>query len=189
MAKRRKFEDVNEQPMLEGAEQEAAAPAARLTVPLTADGSIDLDRMRAGTREKLLKAVQGIQPQAAEDRAAAAQALSMVVPAVYALLGGLESLIAAKAAGLPGAEAAAIMRYTEAEVEVLRQPTAEVLAKHAGAIGEYQAEVTLALHLLAIHQHKINLLMERKRERERKADQPLADPVAALVAPAAETDV
>jgi|GEM_PF-5356382 len=189
MARRRKIEDVSEQPLPEGVEQEAAAPAARLTVPLTADGSIDLDRMRAGTREKLLKAVQRIQPQTAEDRAAAVQALSMVVPAVYAVLGGLEGLIAAKAAGLPAAEAAEIMRYTEAEVEVLRQPTAEVLAKHASAIGEYQAEVTLALHLLAIHQHKVNMLMERKREREKRADQPAAAPVAAPAAPVAEADV
>jgi len=177
MARKRKVEDV-EQPLIEGVEQEAAAPAARLTVPLTADGGIDLDRMRDGTRKKLLRAVQGIQPQAAEDRAAAAQALSMVVPAVYAVLGGLEGFIAAKAAGLPAAEAAEIMRYTEAEVEVLRQPTAEVLAKHAGAISGYQAEVTLALHLLAIHQHKINALMERKREREKRADQPVVVPAA-----------
>ena len=189
MARRRKVEDVSEQQMLEGVEHEAAAPAVRLTVPLTADGSIDLDRMRAGTREKLLKAVQGIQPRADEDRAAAAQALSMVVPAVYAVLGGLEGFIAAKAAGLPAAEAAEIMRYTEAEVEVLRQPTAEVMAKHAGAIGEYQAEVTLALHLLAIHQYKINALMERKRDREKRSDQPAAVPVSVPVAPAAETDV
>jgi len=189
MARRRKVEDAVEQPLAEGVEQEAAAPAARLTVPLTADGSIDLDRMRSGTREKLLKAVQSIQPQAAEDRAAAVQALSMVVPAVYAVLGGLEGFIAAKAAGLPAAEAAEIMRYTEAEVEVLRQPTAEVLAKHAGAISEYQAEVTLALHLLAIHQHKINALMERKREREKKADQPAAVPVAVPAESVAEADV
>jgi hypothetical protein len=189
MARKRKVEDVSEQPLLEGVEQEAAAPAARLTVPLAADGSIDLERMRAGTREKLLRAVQGIQPQIAEDQAEAVKALSAIVPAVYAALGGLERFIASKATGLSTAEVAQFFQYTDAKVELLREPTAKVLAKHAISLGKYQDEMTLALLYWAIKQDEIHALMEYKRRKDQRADQPAAVPVAAPVAPTAETDV
>ena len=150
----------------------------RISVPLTEDGKVDLASMRPTTQASLKAALAGVglssgtsDPGEAKERLETRKAnYEIVVGPIYAVLGALESLIAAQRLKLPYDEAHAILQYSEADVAILTDPTATVLAKRLPESFAWAEETALALILLSIHQEKMALLKDAS-ERAKTAAQ------------------
>lgn len=158
MARKRSFEEDNQK------------VGQKLIIPLKEDGTVDLERMRESTKQRLFQAVAGLEAQAEEDLAEQARALKAVVPAIYKVLGTIEGLVASWVTKVPREEAIRIFDYGPGEIQALSEPTANILAKHASNIAAYKDEISLALILTAIHQEKIAAIMELKKEYVQRPD-------------------
>lgn len=172
MARRRKIEEEVVQDAV------AESPSARkvIAIRLNEDGKVDLASMRTATREALRVALEGsdLTPDqdAANAHAASLEArkavYAQVVPALYAVFGAAESLIVAKKTELPYSEVREVMTYSDAEIGLLLDPTATVLAKRMPDGFGWTEEVTLVLILVSIHQQKVSMLQEVKARNEKR---------------------
>lgn len=135
-----------------------------IAVRLDSGGKIDSDHMRGETLKRLKEAVQKSDLIETQEEKSAVYA--MLIPAVYKVVGGLEALLAAYLLKVPRQDAAEVFAYTDAEIAVLQQPTANVLAKYSGTwMLDHGDELALAFHLMAIHQLKLEALKERTKEK------------------------
>lgn len=140
---------------------EAKAPQT-LKMPLSEDGSINLEGLRPETVARLKAAIastEGLRPEPPP------VPLDLCTPAMashlYALLGGLEVQLAIRVWRIPQADAERIFTYSPQDLAVLGPPTAKVINKYSPAIiGRYQEELELVLALLAVHQNKIIALRQ-----------------------------
>jgi len=131
-----------------------------IAVRLQDNGSIDTEHMRGETLKRLTTAItKSNLGTPAED---VSIAYALLVPAIYKVLGSLEAVLASKALKVSRADAAEVFEYTQDEIAVLTEPTANVLNKYSGTwLPSHSDEVTLCLHLYAIHQVKLEALRER----------------------------
>lgn len=170
---------------------------ARLSVALNADGTFDLETLRAETREKLKRAVSDAGLPAALGIAPQAGAVPEVVDArtvepMYLLVGRIEAAIAVKVWKIPQEKAIQIFTYSPQELMALTPPTARVLNKYGGAfLARYGDEVSLAMALLAVHQQKVMavqaIMAQQQDEKARAAAMEQARRAAEAKAAAAQT--
>lgn len=133
---------------------------ARLSVTLNADGSLDLGSMRDKSKEALKRALSdaAVLPALGLGMAHAAPDLlpAAAVAPLYAILGRIEALIAARVYKLPAERLQSIFAYTPAQLDMLCPPTARIVSKYGGMVlAKYQDEFTLALALLQCTQEQI----------------------------------
>jgi hypothetical protein len=162
----------------DGAPSAAAAVGApaepdvqRLGIPINPDGSLAADRIRPSTREALRKLVS-------DDRTSAALGLNqpkvdatpVISPAFgKAIAHGIASIDLAIVARITNASPAILdkVKWTELEIAVLQGPLTDVLSKYGGSwLGKFEAEIGLAVILIAVTQTKIaavRSLMEEQR--------------------------
>ena len=112
-------------------------PVPRLSMPLKDDQTIDWERMRAGTKEKLLrdpKLREMLTPSSAgkSELPQAAAIPPVAVHVVLDLLGSIEQLIAVKVTGCQP-EAAAIFRYSTDVKRAIEEPGSRLLGKYLGS--------------------------------------------------------
>jgi hypothetical protein len=94
---------------------------------------------------------------------------------LYAVLGEVESQIAALVSKCPLELARKFWSFSPGEVAALAQPTSKVLTKHGGAfLAKYHDEVVLAVALISVHQRKITdfaaALAEHRRQLRAQAE-------------------
>jgi hypothetical protein len=134
----------------------------RLTVPLSADGSIDTSRLRERTKESLKRALAD--PKLAESLGSTATVnaddaafAAMITDAVYDGLSVL-SIMMARRAGYT-TQQARVLAFTADEKSALQAPTSKVITKHLPDLGgKYRDELLLAFALANIIGAKIVLL-------------------------------
>lgn len=129
----------------------------KLVIPLMPDGSIDLSSVREKTRSKILKAVTstpGLIPVSSEP----ASIPDAAVDAIYSIVGGIETMIFSRK--YPKDLCETVFSYSRDELQLLRDPTKAVLAKHANKLMRHQEETTLMLVLVQVHFDKMHVLRE-----------------------------
>jgi len=142
---------------------EFPSPVERVTLPLTSSGRLDLDRVRASTREKLtrmlddpdLSAKLGIAPQ----REASAPAVfdASICGVLYDAIGRVLALVVIRS-GFPPDQAGAML-FTADEKAALAGPTGKVLDKYLGSSTlKYQDEIALCLALGSVLTGKLGQL-------------------------------
>jgi len=82
----------------------------------------------------------------------------------------MEAFIASRAAKCSFREASEPFSYKDADVALLLEPTAAVLAKRMPEGTQWAEEMTLALYLVAVHQQKVAAFVE-SQEIKRKVRQ------------------
>lgn len=129
-------------------------------IRLGQDGKADTSSMSADQLAKIRSAVAGTsiltadeRKLLAEERQAKIDAVKPICIPLLKLLGGIEASLA-KRSHQCTLQQAAIFHYTEAEVRMLQEPTAAVIAKHAHGLEKWSEEVTLVGYLVMIHQQK-----------------------------------
>lgn len=148
-----------------GSSGSESKPASRISIPLTADGSLDISTLRPKTADKLKKAIKGCELFAPEEPPAAVFSPELVPP-IYKLLGEIEVPLAIKVFKIPADIARQVFIYSDPEIVLLTDPTARVLNKHGGEwLRRYGEEIGLVLLLAAIHQQKIFMAAKLNTER------------------------
>lgn len=135
--------------------------APRITFNLTDDGKIDLGRTTDETKARIKTAFSGheelfgLVPPGPRP-----QLVSVGMCAhLYGLLGEVEGQLAQRVWGLTPTEADRIFTFGPDDVNVLAEPTADVLNKYVSVASlKYKEELSLALALLYVHQRKIYLV-------------------------------
>lgn len=138
----------------------ATSNGQRLSVQLDDNGRIAWDRMRPATREQLAKVladpqVSQLTGQPAPAAAAPGIESTMLAGVIYNAASSLMVALARRSGYT--AEQAAVLSFTNPEVEQLAPLTAKVLDKWLPA-GKYQDEMMLALALVATVGGKVSLL-------------------------------
>lgn len=155
---------------LEGPETPRTRRRAGFYLKTKPDGSVNWDALPAEVKDRARAA--GMAPQAS------AAPLVLFSPAeckqLYAVLGELESVIAAALTKSPRPLARRFFAYSEMECAVLSEPTSRVLSKHGGEwLAKYKDEFVLLMTLTALHQRKVIDFAEAlKRHRESQAPAP-----------------
>ncbi len=149
--------------------EEVSAQRRTLTIRLDDDGRLDTSSMRQQTLDSLKAALQdsNLFHGEAENETVAQFELkrtlyAQIVPALYAVLGSLESLVVARQIGMSYDDARRIFSYTDSDIALLQDPTATVLAKRMPEGFGWAEETTLILTLVSVHQQKLALLQEWK---------------------------
>ena len=154
------------------ASKESASPRVRrvkgtssvIAVRLDQAGKIDIDHMRGETLKRLKEAVN--KSNLIETKEEKEAVYAMLVPAIYKVAGGIEALAASRFLKVSRSDAQQVFGYTEEEIAVLQQPTANVLAKYSGEWLTSNGDLlALVFHLAAIHQMKLEHLKELQKLR------------------------
>lgn len=150
------------EPSAEPADNEAN-PTSRLTLPLSADGRVDIGRLREKTKQSLRRALSdpglSVALGTSADGVAATDdaAIGMVVSAIYDGVSAL-SVYLAHRAGYP-IERCAVLAFTADEKRSLEPATARVVNKYLPDLGgQYRDELVLALALTNVIAGKIIML-------------------------------
>lgn len=145
------------------------------------DGKIDFASMRPSTREKFFSVLRASDVEAPGEVAAGFKPED--VAPIYHVLGGIEAWIASKR-GYPQGLCSSVFRYSDAEINILSEPTAAVLNKHVSAnMLKWKDEVSLVSILLVLHQAKISRLNEAMKLIEENRKQEAARNQEASTAP------
>jgi len=136
-------------------------------MPVTADGMIDVSRLRERTKDALRKAL--LDPKLAESlgvaspaSAADAQVMAQIANGLYDGLSAL-SIALARRAGY-SIQHASVLLFTADEKAMLAEPTARVVNKYFPDFGgKYRDEILLSFALVNIIGAKILLLRESSK--------------------------
>jgi hypothetical protein len=146
-------------------ERTTREPIKRMSLNLNEDGSIAWDRLRESNREEVKKTVAGWMNDP-KMLAALGVDRSQVVKVfdeswcdtIYDTIGNVEVMMAPKMFGVT-LEQAQILRYSEAEKNQLREPTARVINKYLpGWLVKFEDEIKLAMLLISISFVKVQML-------------------------------
>lgn len=166
MARRRPVEEVQD---------EVTSAKKSLVLRLTEDGKVDVESMRPQTVEALKAALAGTSILAGESDDELVNAFetkkavyAQVVPPIFGLIGGINSLFFAKRLKLPYDDVQKVMGYTEEEIAMLTDPAATVLAKRMPDTFGWTEEVTLLLVGMQIQQQKMQALQELQARSAKK---------------------
>jgi hypothetical protein len=155
------------------ADPEPAAPVvgpgelSRLAIPIRADGSVAVDRMRETTKKQLADLVKdpalaralGV----ASDASTSALPPALIRPMVHTL-SQLHTIIVARVTAAPANIVLRIAPYTDDEQAMIGPALQAVLDKYAGSFfGAWGDEIGLALLLVTVTQSKIQLVQEEVR--------------------------
>jgi hypothetical protein len=133
-------------------------PNSKIQIPLKEDGTIDIDSMRAATKDRLKQALNST-PGLRDDPGQATVGMfpPQVVWAMYGTLGVAESLLVQRFLKVPRAVADQIFTYTPEEMALLTPPTIRVMSKYASEwMIKYQDEIALAGLLFTMTMAKVN---------------------------------
>lgn len=138
-------------------EPEPAAPraekVARLSLPLTADGSaVDWDRVRNADKAKSVLGLGGSSEAATPDGLFGADMLNLALDVIGGVLVNV-----AKASGYT-AESSELMRFGNQEKDAITTRATKVLAKHAPTLGKWEDEIMLGATLSIVLSGKIMTL-------------------------------
>lgn len=153
-----------------------------VSIKLTPEGRIDLDKMDPERREKIRFAVDGSPLSGGQDEKKISETAKQFVPFIDPLgqmIAHAEALVASKRSGVPLEKVLPCFSFTREEIKILEGPASRVIAKRAGPwLSENIEEYTLALYLLQITQVKISafqkVLAEHREELKKKASSPTA---------------
>ena len=141
-----------------------AAPIKRMSLTLNQDDSIAWDRLRESNKEEVKKIVTGwmADPKMLASLGIEKPAIRIFdeswCDTIYDTVGNLEVMLAPKMFGVT-LEQAAILRYTSAEKDSLREPTAKVINKYLPAwLARFEDEIKLAMLLVSISFVKVQML-------------------------------
>jgi hypothetical protein len=158
---RQKTDDPDPVPATPPPEPESDA-LARLSVPLSPDGTVDASRLRERTKDALRKAL--LDPKLAESLgvtgAASSQDAKVMAQIANGLYDGVSALAIAMArrAGY-SIQQASVLLFTADEKAMLAEPTVRVVNKHFPDFGgKYRDEIVLAFALTNIIAAKVMLL-------------------------------
>ena len=135
--------------------------AGSIVIPLTADGKIAWSEIkREKTRNKVL-ALMG-EGSGGLRTAEANEANKQLAPFVWGLIGSIGTAIATRGISNPAVKAQieSELLYSKDELEMLTEPTAEVLQKYLPDTGAYAPEAKLFLAVVGIHAAKIAKVAE-----------------------------
>lgn len=177
-------ETLNSSPVSESPRPKRRGRPPSIGIRLGEDGKADISGMAPDRVEKLRAAIAGTQLLTEDDKkrleaekAVKIRSFEGLVAPLYKLLGGIESAIIQASRKCPP-EQADIFKYTQAEIDVLKTPTAAVLVKHGGRLENVKEELELGLHLVSIFHAKTVLFdtatkqaLEQKREEHEKRSQ------------------
>ena len=141
-----------------------AAPIKRMSLTLNQDDSIAWDRLRESNKEEIKKIVTGwmVDPKMLASLGIEKPAIRIFdeswCDTIYDTVGNLEVMLAPKMFGVT-IEQAAILRYTSAEKDSLREPTAKVINKYLPVwLARFEDEIKLAMLLVSISFVKVQML-------------------------------
>lgn len=129
----------------------------RLSIPVTAEGIIDVQMMRPGTRERLRRALDPGALAALDIARDAGQGISIAgCRGIYQILSEIEIQIAtSRWIGVPADIARQALSFDDSELTELAKPTEAVLSHYsAGWLDAHKDIVELVLILGGQHQHK-----------------------------------
>lgn len=135
-----------------------------IRIPVTEDGTADVESMTAAVRERYHKAIGAsqIEPKAGWSRED--------VTVGYRILGALESFAAQKFWAVPQDIADTVCPFSEAEIDALAPSTAACLDKYVGEV-KYRAEAELITTLVVLHAQKMQAVQAMLRERQKQKEQ------------------
>jgi hypothetical protein len=157
------------EPAAREAEPAASAPPelSRLAIPIRADGTVAVDRMRDATKKQLADLVKD--PALARALGVASDATApglppaLMRPLVHTL-SQLHTIIVARVTAAPANIVLRIAPYTPEEHAMIEPALQAVLDKYAGSFfGAWGDEIGLALLLVTVTQSKIQLVQEEVR--------------------------
>ena len=170
-----------DEPVAESITQSAAAPTRelklKLSIPLNPDGTFDIQAMRQVTREKLFSGIDALHASGAIGETGAVEQPDIprgLVDGAYGILGGIETMIARRAApNVPEAQIKALFYYSQKELDALYPRTNAILKKYDLFVGfKYKEELELAMVLVGIHMAKIQALREWQAQAVATSSQP-----------------
>jgi hypothetical protein len=146
----------NEVIPLETAESPEPEKVNRISIPLTAAGEIDYERMHGKTREKVKQLI------GEKDKAETPALVEVFDPTwtstLYDSIGKLEAIFAGKMLHVPPDIADKCFTYTQAEKEKLAAPTARVINKYAATwMVQFKDEIALAFLLVTVTTFKFQM--------------------------------
>lgn len=175
-------------PVAEKAERKATPPDAgsRLSIPLHADGSVALDRMRGDTRERLAKILAD--PTTGRQLGISSEAVQVLPAGLGAALvqvvADLDLLIVAKMSGAPLPLVKQVGTWTPEEKAIVAPSLETVLNKYGGRyLGKFGDELALGMLLVSITTQKVAAVRELAAEQK-----PRAVPVPIRSEPPADDD-
>jgi hypothetical protein len=159
--------------------QEVSMPVIeRISIPLKADGTFDLDKVRVATKDKLKKAVDDplLRPNLGLGGSDEFGLPPEFFKSAYDMLGQLEAVLFEKTLKIDRDLAQEIFKYTDAECTLLAKPTARVVNKRLPTKWlKNKDEIALAMLLLGMHNRKImnaKYLMNKRRAQKNECANP-----------------
>lgn len=124
------------------AERDAFVPLSRLSVPLNADGSIDMSTAKPSTVAKLKKAVElsGMSAPSASIPPEKSKFPRSAIPGIYDSIAVAARTVGRIALAWPN-ELAAELKFSKEEKENLTEPTGEMLDKYLEKASKYAVEI------------------------------------------------
>jgi hypothetical protein len=134
-------------------------------IPFDDSGRVDKTRLKDPEKAKAAaRELVGTAEEQAADRQAKVDAMRPLVYPIVSILFAVEAQLVKRSIQdeTLRKRVADLWSVGPDDLAVLESPTAEVLAKHSGAMGQWKEEIHLVLALMLVHQKKLATLKEYK---------------------------